>query len=341
MEEKVLVTGANGYLAGFIIMELLRQGFAVSGTVRSDAGKEQVLRDLTAMGAANLERLTLHEAELGSDAGWQEAMEGASYVIHTAHPSPGHWAMTGEEKAALAAAGAERVLSAARAAGVKRVVLTSCTSAVYPGHKHHEDPFTEADWPDLSDNGIPVDEDSRAKMLEEQKAWEFAEKNGLELVTVLPAILIGPALADRFSRQSMIIRAMLLGQLSHLLRQSFNYADARDAAVLHVLALTRPEAAGQRFIAAADEYVSYRRMAEILKEGLGDKASRVTLKELPNLAAKALALLLPDLRTQARYLGINTAVSAAKAKKLLGWEPRSAEESILDCANDMIRLKRV
>ncbi|MCH3951041.1 MAG: NAD-dependent epimerase/dehydratase family protein [Acidaminococcus sp.] len=339
MSEKVLLTGADGYLAGFTIKALLEAGYEVTGTVRSD-DKARLTRDvLSEMQVPNLDKLSFVQADIREDAGWAEAMQGVNAVIHMAHPTPGRWNLDGHEKIDITADGVHRVMQAAHDAGIKRVILTSCAGAVNGGHEHHDALFTEEDWSDLSDNGIPVDYDARAKMKGEQTAWDFAEENQMELTSILPSLIIGPALGDSFSRQSMIIQAMLMGQLSHLLQQSFNYVDVRDVAAFHVLVLQHPETVGQRYIVSAEEYVSYKQMAMCLKERLGDKATKVPTKELSNFAAKVLSLLVTDLRMPVKYLGRNTALSAAKAEKELGWKARIAYDVIGECAEEIIRVK--
>ncbi|EKQ56193.1 NAD-dependent epimerase/dehydratase family protein, partial [Clostridium sp. Maddingley MBC34-26] len=223
----------------------------------------------------------------------------------------------------------------AKAAGVKRVVLTSASGAVLAGHKSHQEIFTEEDWTDLSGN---IDAYQRSKTMAELAAWEFAKKENIELSAVNPVAVMGPVLGQDFSHSNQIIRAMLSGNMPFLLNIGFDYVDVRDVAELHLLAMTCPEAAGERFIATTGENLTYKEEAEILQRYLGSTAKKVSTKALPDFVIKFMAIFKKDLRMPATFLGQNTACSNAKAKKLLGWQPRSAEEAIVATAKSMIEL---
>ncbi|NRY64217.1 nucleoside-diphosphate-sugar epimerase, partial [Clostridium beijerinckii] len=121
----------------------------------------------------------------------------------------------------------------------------------------------------------------------------------------------------------------------------FDYVDVRDVAELHLLAMTCPEAAGERFIATTGENLTYKEEAKILRRYLGSKAKKVSTKALPDFMIKFMAIFKKDLRMPATFLGQNTACSNAKAKKLLGWQPRSAEEAIVETAKSMIELRLI
>src|SRR5271166_2211137 len=151
--------------------------------------------------------------------------------------------------------GTLRVLKAARDAGVKRVVMTSSTSAIIFGRGVREKPFTEADWTDESnrDDTSPY---HRAKTIAERAAWAWlaAEGGGLELVTVNPGLVLGPVLGSDFSASIEAIKKLMDGSIPALPRFGFNVVDVRDIARLHVLAMTTLEAAGERFAGSGDFY---------------------------------------------------------------------------------------
>lgn len=102
--------------------------------------------------------------------------------------------------------------------------------------------------------------------------------------------------------------------------------------------MTRPEAAGERFLATTGENLTYKEEAEILKRNLGNTAKKVSTKVMPDFIVKFLTLFNKDLRMPATFLGQNTACSNAKAKRILGWQPRSAEEAIIATAKSMVEL---
>ncbi len=333
--ELVLVTGGSGFIAAHIIIKLLRQGYSVRATLRTISRQDEVRSMLKQGGVKDLGNLEFIQADLTSDKNWPEAVSGAAYVIHVASPTPATRPDDGDEMVKMAVDGVLRVMKAAKDARVRRVVLTSASGAILSGHKSHDGLFTEEDWTDLSGN---VDAYQRSKTLAERAAWEFAEKEGMELAAVNPVAIMGPVLGKDYSHSNQTIRDMLNGKMPVLLKIGFDYVDVRDVADLHLLAMTRPEAAGERFIATANTNLTYKEEALILKKHLGKAADKVSTKEIPDALVKLLALFRKDLRMPVTFLGQNTACSNAKAKKLLGWNPRSAEEAIVATATSMVEL---
>lgn len=114
--------------------------------------------------------------------------------------------------------------------------------------------------------------------------------------------------------------------------------DARDVAELQWLAMTHPAAAGQRFLATTGQNLTYRQKAEILRRRLGKAAVRVSTKVIPDLVVRILALFVKRIRMPATFLGQNTACSSQKARELLGWNPRSAEDAIVATAERLVGL---
>jgi nucleoside-diphosphate-sugar epimerase len=82
------------------------------------------------------------------------------------------------------------------------------------------------------------------------------------------------------------VRTMMNGKMPFLLKMGFDYVDVRDAADLHLLVMTRPEAAGERFLATANTNLTYKEEAKILRKHLGGAAKRVSTKEMPGLLVK-------------------------------------------------------
>lgn len=334
-KELVLVTGGSGFIAVHIILKLLKLGYRVRTTLRTLSRQDEVKSMLEQGGAVDFENLEFIQTDLTSDINWMKAATDATYVIHVASPTPATRPDDGDEMVKMAVDGTLRVMKAAKAAGVKRVVLTSASGAVLAGHKSHHEIFTEEDWTDLSGN---IDAYQRSKTMAELAAWEFAKKENMELSAVNPVAVMGPVLGQDFSHSNQIIRAMLSGNMPFLLNIGFDYVDVRDVAELHLLAMTCPEAAGERFIATTGENLTYKEEAKILQKYLGSTAKKVSTKALPDFIIKFMAIFKKDLRMPATFLGQNTACSNAKAKRLLGWQPRLAEEAIVATAKSMIEL---
>lgn len=333
--ELVLVTGGSGFIAVHIILKLLKGGYRVRATLRTISREDEVKSMLTRGGVTDFANLEFIQTELTSDKNWMEAAAGASYVIHVASPTPATRPDDGDEMVKMAVDGTLRVMKAAKAAGVKRVVLTSASGAIISGHKSHPEIFTEEDWTDLSGN---LDAYQRSKTMAERAAWEFAKKENMELSAVNPVAVMGPVLGQDYSHSNQIIKGMLTGKMPFLLKAGFDCVDARDVADLHLLAMTRPEAAGERFLATTGENLTYKEEAKILQRSLGSTAKKVSTKVMPDILVKFLALFNKDLRMPATFLGQKTACSNTKAKKLLGWQPRSAEEAIIATAKSMVEL---
>lgn len=333
--ELVLVTGGSGFIAVHIIVRLMSQGYRVRTTLRTISRQDEVKSMLARGGVNDFAKLEFIQTDLTSDCNWMEATAGVTYVIHVASPTPATRPDDGDAMVKMAVDGTLRVMRAAKAAGVKRVVLTSASGSVIAGHKSHPNLFTEEDWTDLSGD---IDAYQRSKTMAERAAWEFAKKENMELSTVNPVAVMGPVLGQDYSHSNQIIRAMLTGKMPFLLKIGFDYVDVRDVADLHLLAMTRPEAVGERFLATTGENLTYKEEAKILQKCLGSIANKVSTKEMPDSIVKLLAYFNKDLRMPAKFLGQNTACSNAKAKTLLGWQPRSAEEAIIATANSMVEL---
>jgi nucleoside-diphosphate-sugar epimerase len=230
------------------------------------------------------------------------------------------------------------VLRAARDAGVKRVVLTSSMAAIAYGHKHRDTPYDETVWTDL--NGRYVAPYPKSKTIAERAAWDFVAKEGgaLELSVVNPVAVFGPVLGPDYSPSILIIQRMMDGAMPGCPRLYFGLVDVRDVADLHIKAMTHPAARGERFLAVAGETMSMRDIALVLKARLGAAARRVPTREIPNWVVRLVSLRDPAVKSILPELGEIKSASNAKAKRLLGWAPRSNEEAIVASAESLIRL---
>ncbi|KFF25889.1 SDR family oxidoreductase [Chryseobacterium vrystaatense] len=341
MENKktVLVTGGSGFIASYCMIALLNNGYKVKASLRSLKKAELVKQMLKEGGITNLDDLSFVEAELSNEASWANAAQGCQYVIHTASPTPNTDAKTIDDFVKPAVDGVLFVMKAAKKAGVKRVVLTSAFGAVGMG-TNKKTPYTEDDWTELNDSVAPY---QRSKTISEKAAWDFinSEGKGMELSVVNPTGVLGPVLSNDFSHSIQTIKQMLDGEMRSCPKLIFGYVDVRDVADLHFKAMTMPEANGQRFIAVAGQSLSFLDTASILRENLGGKAAKVPTKEIPNWLIRLLAIFNPKLKMITPLLGSVKHASNEKAKKLLGWKPRSNKEAILATANSLIDLKIV
>lgn len=335
---KVLVTGGSGFIGSHCILQLLAAGHEVRTTVRSLKREADVRALLKQGGAEAGDRLSFAAADLEKDAGWPEAVAGCEYVLHVASPFPAAAPKHEDELIVPAREGALRVLRAARDARVRRVVLTSSFAAIGYGHEPRQKPFDESDWTDPNGNGVyPY---VKSKTLAERAAWDFiaAEGGGLELSVVNPVAVLGPVLAPDYSTSIIVVQRLMDGAIPGCPQLTFGVVDVRDVADLHIRAMTNPAAKGERFLAVAGDFLSMRDIALALKRRLGDAARRVPTRQLPNWLVRIASLTDPTVRQFLPELGKPKNATNAKAKRVLGWAPRSNEEAIVATAESLMRL---
>ncbi|RBP02804.1 dihydroflavonol-4-reductase [Roseiarcus fermentans] len=333
----VLVTGGSGFIGGHCALQALAAGHSVRATLRNPARGEAVRGQLARAGAQGLDRLSFAAADLERDAGWPEAVAGCDFVLHVASPFPFSVPKHEDDLIRPARDGALRVLSAARAAGVKRVVLTSSFAAVGYGHPEQAAPFDETSWTNLKGEGLTAY--VKSKTIAERAAWDFvAREGGPELAVVNPVGVFGPALGPDTSTSIMIVQRMLNGAMPGLPHLRFGVVDVRDVADLHLSAMTDARAKGERFLAVAGDFLTLADMARILKTRLGDKAKRATTRELPDWLVRLVSLADSSVQQIVPELGKVKNATADKAKRLLGWSPRSREDALVATAESLIKL---
>jgi nucleoside-diphosphate-sugar epimerase len=335
---KVLVTGGSGFIGSHAIVQLLAAGYQVRTTVR-DLKREGDVRAMLRNGGAEADgRLAFVAADLTGDAGWTEAVAGCEYVLHVASPLPPAVPKHEDELIVPARDGALRVLRAARDAGVKRVVLTSSFAAVGYGYKPQSAPFDETNWTHL--DGDDVAPYTKSKTLAERAAWDFIGKEGggLELSVVNPVGVFGPVLGPDYSASILIVQRLMDGALPGSPKLSFGIVDVRDVVDLHIRAMTAPAAKGERFLAVAGDFLWMREIARVLKERLGSDARRVPTRELPNWMVRLASLRDPAIKLILPELGKRKNATNEKARRLLGWTPRSNEEALTATGESLVRL---
>ncbi len=334
----VLVTGGSGFIGSHCILQLLDAGHKVRATVRNLKREPEVRAMLSRAGADAGDRLSFFAADLEGDTGWTEATAGCDYVLHVASPLPASVPKDENELIRPAREGALRVLRASRISGVKRVVLTSSFAAIGYGRTPQAVPFNERDWTNLE--GTDIGAYVKSKTLAERAAWDFIGKDGggMELSVVNPVAVLGPVLGADYSTSILLIQRMMDGAMPGCPRLWFGIVDVRDVASLHLLAMTHPAAKGERFLAVAGDFMSMREVAQVLKSRMGAAAKKVPVREVPNWLVRIAALRDPAVKVILPELGKPKNGTNEKARRLLGWAPRSNEESIVATAESMIRL---
>lgn len=335
MSTRVLVTGATGFIAGHVIVELLDHGYAVRGTVRNprDTRKYAHLAEYASRIGGEL---TFVGADLDRDAGWADAVADCDHVLHVASPFPSTPPDDARKLIRPAVDGTLRVLRACAAADrVRRVVVTSSIVAI--AHGHDDDaPRTEADWTVVERSPAYP----QSKTLAERAAWDFIATlpadRGLELVVVNPGMVLGPMLSPETSTSHEPVRRLLGGRTPGVPRVGWAMVDVRDLAVAHRLAMEVPGAAGNRYICAG-EHVWMQEMAEVLAAEFGPHGFRVPTRGLPDRLVRGVALVDPGLRLTVPTLGRVERLSADKARRELGWTMRPVRETLRDTADSLLR----
>lgn len=330
---RVLVTGGSGFLAAHCILRLQQDGFTVRTTVRSQRGADRVRSMVAAGGSNDAAGVEVVQADLIADDGWDAAVAGCEYVLHVASPFPAAPPAHEDDLIVPARDGALRVLHAARRGGVRRVVLTSSLAAIDYGHPPTTTPYDETTWTNLDGPGVSAY--AKSKTLAERAAWDFAEREGLELAVVNPTGILGPVLSNDYGTSVGAIASLLDGNPPALPRATVGIVDARDVADLHVRAMTHPAAAGERFIATAG-LMTLPQMARAIRDELGEAASKVPTRTIPDWVVRIIAVFDDNVRLSLSMLGTPRDTTSAKAQRVLGWAPRPPEEAVLATARSVL-----
>ena len=338
----ICVTGASGFIASYIIRELLDNGYTVRATVRglTKGNKYEYLTSFP--GAA--ERLELVQAELLTEGSYDEAIAGCEYVIHTASPYVLDVTDSQKDLVDPALKGTLNVLQACGKSGsVKKVVLTSSVAAVFDepisGHV-----YTEKDRNKTS--SLTRNPYFYSKTLAEQSAWDYIEKENpaFELVAINPGNVIGVSLVPSLNTSNQILRDFLAGTYPMIMSISWGFVDVRDVAHAHILAMENKKAKG-RYLCTS-ETLSMSEVVSILREG-GYSNYKLPKIKMTGKVGNALVKILVSTRPKGIKTFVRTHVGRSvhydntKIREELGMTFRPVKESILEAAVDLIRWKHV
>jgi dihydroflavonol-4-reductase len=332
--ETILVTGGTGYLAQWCIRELLNDGYTVHTTMR-DLSRERDLRSLFPA-AGETDQLRVFAADLLRDEEWKAAVTGCDYVLHVASPFPPVQPKNPDDLIVPARDGTLRILRAAFDAGARRVVVTSSSAAVRNvGAPAPSRPLTEDDWSDPRNPKLTPY--ARSKTIAERSAWDYADSVGAtdRLAVVNPGAIIGPLLGSHRSFSLQTVERLLSGAVPAIPRLGFALVDVRDLVGLHLRAMTEPAAAGQRLLGTGP-FLWMADIAAILRDELGQQASKVPSRQAPDALIRFISLFDPSVRSIIGELGQRSEYSTEKARTLLGWTQRPVRDSILDCARSLL-----
>nr|GMC89158.1 cinnamoyl-CoA reductase 1-like [Ipomoea batatas] len=245
----VCVTRASGYIASWLVKLLLHRSYTVHATVRNLKDPSKVSHLLALDGAK--ERLHLFEAGLVEENSFDDAINGCEGVFHTASPVDLSPSATKVGVVDTAVKGTLNVLgSCVRAPSVKRVVVTSSTASI-SFKRDPITPMTVVDETWYADKEFTEETKQwyvLSKVLAEEAGWKYAEENGIDLVSLHPALVIGPLLQPTLNATSKVIIDLI--RMYYLINGIYPVVDVRDIANAHIQAFELPSASGRYCLVA-------------------------------------------------------------------------------------------
>ncbi|XP_078439509.1 cinnamoyl-CoA reductase 2-like [Wolffia australiana] len=308
-EKRVCVTGAGGFAASWLVKLLLSKGFVVHGTVRDPSDpKNAHLKNLE-----NAENLKLFKADLLDYYSLMSAIDGCEGVFHTACPVPPGQVKNPEvEMIAPALDGTLNVLKACSEAKVKRFVMVSSVVAVYMDPDSHSGRvLDERDWSSEEYCKSTGNWYCYSKTIAEKKAFEYAKERGLHLVTICPALIIGPLLQPTINASSLLIIRTINGERETAMSRMEMFIDVRDLADAMLLIYEKTEAKG-RYICSS---------FSMRTKDFVDK----------------LKSMYPNFKYPKSFTGVGNESNLSSEKlKQLGWVARTLEETISDTVEHLL-----
>lgn len=333
-QSPVLVTGASGYIASWVIAKLLQQGHSVHATVRN-LNKTSSYEHLEKIAATSTGELKMFQANLLEPCSFDAAMQGCEIVFHMASP----FVVTNYKDAVKdiiepAVLGTENILTSVnKTESVKRVVLTSSIAATYGDAvdilQTQSNQFDESHWnTSSSESHQPY---PYSKVAAERKAWQMAEaQQRWKLVCINPALVFGKSLTPNTQSGSVeVLQQFTNGMTLAGVPPMWNgVVDVQDVAEAHLRAAFNPDTHGRYIIAA--ETLSLLEMGKILREAFGSKFP-FPRNQLPKAAFKIFGPLAGFSREFVeKNMGYPIFFNAQKSQAELGMQYRPVKESLVE-----------
>jgi len=274
-KKPVLVTGASGYVAGWLVKKLLEEGLTVHAAVRDPNNKAR-LKFLNQLAEKLPGNIVYFKSDLLEDGSYAEAMKGCELVFHTASPFTMDVKDPQKELVDPAKLGTQNVLNqATKTESVKRVVLTSSVAAIYGDNADLKNTpkgkFTEEIW--NTSSSLTHQAYSYSKTIAEQEAWKISnEQSQWDLVVINPSLVVGPAInPEQVTSESFnIVKQFGNGDMkAGAPKVGMGVVDVRDVALAHFNAGFTPEAEGRHIISGHNS--SILEMAATLLPKYGSK----------------------------------------------------------------------
>ena len=298
--------------------------------------REQEVRDAVKTETDDT-KLEFCKLDLLEDDGWEDAMWDCDYLMHVASPFVIEDPKDENELIKPAKEGTLRALNAAKKAGIKRVVLTSSVAAVNSHMMSGTSDHTT--WTDI--NSKYVTPYQKSKTIAEKAAWDFYNNqdsnNKMELTVINPGGVMGPQLGnDLGGASTQIVSQLISGEFPMIPALSFPFIDVRDVAILHLKAMTTPEADGKRFIAAHSKPTWMYQVAEVLSAAGYEK---IKLKKAPSFMLKLIGLFDNKTKSLVPMLDKYVPCDNSQTVKILNWEPMPWEQAFIEHAKSIEAIK--
>jgi len=327
--DKVLVTGASGFIGLHCIAQLLQAGYQVKGSLRSRARESEIRNALSKVVNAE-NRLEICELDLLKDDGWDDAVSGCDYVMHVASPLLDREPKDQDEIIRPAHEGLMRAIKSSVRNKVKRFVMTSSFSAI--GYGHVKDVFDESHWTDTTQK---IGAYNKSKAIAEKAMWDYLDslkdEEKIEAVAINPTLVIGASLSDDVGTSNIFLQKMLDGSYPVVPKVHFGYVTVKDTAKAHVAAMTHPHASGKRFILAERCMWLYEVNKILRKHGY----KKAPIRQAPNLLMKFLALFNNEASAIAGFVGKTKFTNSENAKNILKFSFENVEVGILEIAQQL------
>jgi dihydroflavonol-4-reductase len=321
MTDRVLVTGASGFVGSAIARKLLERGYRVRALVRPTSPRK------------NLDGLDceIAEGDMRDAASLARAMKDVRFLFHVAADYR-LWARDPDEIIRNNREGTRAVTDAARDAKVERVVYTSSVATLKP-----RGDGSDADEADRADVNSAIGPYKKSKVAAERVVEEMIGQ-GLPAVIVSPTTPIGPR-DIRPTPTGRIIVEAANGRMPAYVETGLNLVHVDDVADGHLLALEKGRV-GESYILGGHNVILKDMLAEIARL-MGRKAPRIQLPRAPlyplALVSETLAritgkepMLTVDALNMSRH---KMFFSSAKAKRELGYTTRPWRLAIADALN--------
>ncbi len=332
-QEKVLVTGASGYIALHCILELLKEGYKVKGSLRNFSREDEVRKSIGTK--FENEKLEFCKLNLLDNEGWEDAASDCDYLLHIASPCFIEEPKNENQLIEPALGGTLRALKAAQKCKLKKLVLTSSIGSIAYGHSKSS--LKNTDWTDISKN---VGAYIKSKTIAEKAAWDFMKNqsdNVFKMTTIHPGMVFGPLLSNDIEGMSAsLIMKMITGKYPALPDIYFTVVDVRDIAKLHVQSLKNKESDNKRIIATSPKGISFLEISDILR-GLGYKKSPKNL--IPTQVINSLAIFSKEMKSTAAMIKRGSySVDISETISLYKWEPIPFAKTLEDMTNSLDQL---